>query len=1083
MVFYVLCFYVKRDVKSKKFNNFREMKKFHINSCLVALLMYMLTGITVEASNSRIAKFDNTASAILTSGNHIWKSAETFKRPKQSQIVPSSKTLGPTEDYSLLEGPDGTQWYATQTFKVSNYYYTESEITLYDNKGEVQSTLPVVVPSEGSCNQIIVGNIITSKLFDLKQNTYEIPVTLHIIHSPGVTSYITYIYDLATGKVIFTYNGFMTIVQTYTGYGFEPVAILSYTDTEENVTVQKYDIYTKATYSSNGAFLKKSFSIPTKLAEYQVGSPFNVFTVGNELYYVVSQYEKEYLDPASYEEPWDMIPTENNNFTATIYNKNFAEVGKVSIPITSTSQYLVQYGVGLYGSEELTNDFWDESGELRLVLAVTGFEVNTGDETISFKVYDMDGNAVKTIAEDVSNWMNMYDIYGQSKQMAFLSSDGQTLSMIDVPSCETVVSFGIEVEGNAISTNIDRYPVGGSYQYVIALAAPEYAENGDVFQRFAWVTKEGKIDHIVKFNVGPNNASWTPLVMGEVLNPYLFDTDSQREYVFIANQRESSSSAEVIDELRIVKEDGTIVGQYIEDPAGKGDLGTCALLGLNGDTPTLLIPYLSSVTDKITVDLEFLPLAMFCAGGVGTKDNPYCIASAGDLAMIAHNPSAHYKVVNDFDAADFGAWKAIPTFTGSLDGGNNTISNLILNGNDIYSAIFASSEAATIKNIILESPTVDIEEGAESVAFLVAEALSDTISNIRVKNAVITGGESTAAFGGIAAYATFNTEISECFVENISINAPNTENVGGIAGNTLTGSTVKACAVTGNIIAGSNVGGIVGSTSTDCKVVDCHADVNIEGYNTIGGIVGAAERGGIHTCYVEGSLIATKADRSGNYKTGGVAGSLSSDWSTTEESVVDPVISGNVVALESITAGEGGAVHRIVGYTRLDEDKEAMQWDPSLVPVREVALADNYVVSTLAVIDNAIAAEATTTEGADVAETDMNKAFFEACGFKYGTDAENPWCEISANALCLYFENEIGSSVESVEEKTAKVRYDGNRIMAEGAVLLEIYSVSGLKLTESASSAIETVNLESGIYIVLATYENGEKSSFKVAVK
>lgn len=1059
------------------------MKNFHINSCLVALMVYMFTGVLAEASNSRIAKFDNTASTILTSGNHVWKSAKTLKKPKQSLMAPNAKTLDSTEDYSLLEGPDGTQWYATQTFNVSNYYYTGSDVTLYNNKGEIQSTFSVTAPSEVSCNQIIVGNVITNKLFDIKQDTYEVPVTLHIIHSPGVTSYITYIYDLATGEVKFTYNGFMTIVQAYTGYNFEPVAILSYSGTEAEASVQKYDIYTKATWSSNGAFLKKSFSVPTTLAEYQVGSPLNIFTVGNEFYYVVSQYEKEYLDPASYEEPWDMIPTEGNNFTATIYNKNFTEVGKVSIPVTSTSQYLVQYGIGLYGSEELTNDFWDESGELRLVVATTGFEVNTEKESISFNVYDMKGNVVKTIAEDVSNWMNMYDIHGQSQQMAFLSSDGQSLSMIDVPSCETIVSFGVEVEGNAISTNIDRYPVGDSYQYVIALAAPEYAVNGDVFQRFAWVTKEGKIDHIVKFNVGPNNASWTPLVMGEVLNPYLFDTDNQREYVFIANQRESQSSSKIIDELRIVKENGTILCQYIEEPNGKGDLGTCSLIGLNGDTPTLLIPYYSSATNKITVELEFLPMAMFSAGGDGTKDNPYCITSAGDLAMIAHNPAAHYKIVNDFDAADFGNWKAIPTFTGSLDGGNNTISNLILNGNDKYSAIFATSEAATIKNIILESPTVDIEKGAESVAFLVAEALSDTITNIHIKNAVITGGESSATFGGIAARAILYSEISECFVDNISINAPNTKSVGGIAGSTLTGSTVKVCAVTGNIIAGSELGGIVGSTSTDCKVENCHANVNIEGHNTIGGIVGAAERGGIYTCYIEGNLTATKAARSNNYKTGGVAGSLSSDWSTTEESVVDPVISGNVVALESITVGEGAAAHRIVGYTRLDEDKESMQWDPTLVPVREVALADNYVVSSLAVIDNTIAAEATSTEGADVAETDLNKAFFEARGFKFGTNAENPWCEIYASTPCLYFEDENYSSIESVEDMTAKINYDGNRIIANGAVSIEIYSVSGLKLSESASSTIELVNLESGIYIVLATYENGAKSSAKVAVK
>lgn len=1062
------------------------MRKIFTRKVLVAMLFTLFIGFTIAASNSRIVKFDNAASSILSSANHVWKSAPAFKKAKQSKIVPSSLTLGPTEDYSLVEGHDGTQWYAIQSFVASEsnkYYYTGSEITLYNNKGEAQNTIKVTTPEGVDCNEIVVGNVITNKLFDRDQSTYEVPVTIHVIHSPGVASYITYIYDLTTGELKFTYEGFMTIVQAYTGYSYEPIAVLSYVATENEDSVQKYDVYTKATFSSNGAFLKKSFSVPFKLAEYQVGGVFNVFTIGNDFYYVVSQYEKEYLDPASYEEPWDMIPTENNNFIATIYNKNFVEVGKVTIPVTSTSQYLVQYGVGLYGSEDLTKDFWDETGELRLVVATTGFEVTTENETTSFNVYDMESKVVKTIAEDVSDWMNMYDIQGQSKQMAFLSADAQTLSMVDVPSCETVVSFGVEVEGNVISTSIDRYPVGDSYQYAIALAAPDSDDNDDIFQRIAWVTKEGKIDRIVKFNVGPYNASWVPLVMGEALNPYLFDTDSQREYVFIANQRESDSATKMNDELRIVKEDGTIVRLYQEDPNGKGDLGTCALLGLGSDVPTLFIPYLSSATDKITLDLEFLPLVMLSAGGEGTKDNPYCITSAGDMAMIARNTSAHYKVVNDFDAADYGAWKAIPTFTGSLDGGNYTISNLILDGNEMSSAIFASTEATTIKNVILESPKVDLGEDASNMGFLIAESVSDTIHNVQVKNAIVIGGESSAVVGGIVARAMLNTEVAGCSVENISVNASETGYVGGIVGNSLTGSIVKACAVSGNIVAGSKIGGIVGSSSTDCKVENCHVNINIEGHNTIGGIVGDAERGGIHNCYVEGNLTATEVDWSGNYKTGGVAGSLASDWTTTEESVVSPVISGNVVALKSITAGEG-AVHRIVGYTRWDEDKEAMQWDPTLVPVKEVALANNYVVSTLVVIDDEIAAEATSTEGADIAAADLNKSFFETLGFKYGTDVENPWNVESANAPCLYFEQvNSSSSIDAIEKNQAEISYDGKVITAIGAKKIEIYNISGLKVVETAEEVIETANLASGIYVVVVTDKNGIRKSVKLGVK
>ena len=1058
------------------------MKKFCINAYLVVLVMSMLTSVTAEASNSRIVKYDNITSSILTSVNREWKSGSVFKTPKQVEMESGEVTIDATEDYSLVEGPDGTQWYAAQAFEVSGYYYTGSEITFYNNKGEEKGTIKVAVPAGGNCNRIIVGNVITNKLFDRVQSTIEVPVTVHLIHSPGVTSYVTYIYDLKTGDVKFTYDGYMSIVQVYGDYSYESVAVVSYTAVEENVSVQKYDVYTKATSSSKGAALKKSFTVPLKLSEYQVGSVFNIFTIGKDFYYVLSQYEKEYLDPASYEEPWDMIPTEDNNFVATIYNSNFAEVGKVTLPVTSTSQYLVQYGVGLYGSEDLTKDFWDETGELRLVVATTGFEVNTEKETIAFKVYDMQSNEVKTIAENVSNWMNMYDVYGHSKQMAFLSTDAQAMSMVDVPSCETVLTLGAEVEGNVISTNIDRYPVGDSYQYAIALAAPEVSSNGDVNQRLAWVTKEGKIDHIVKFNVGPYNASWTPLVVGEALNPYLFDTDSQREYVFIANQREDESTAVMTDEIRIVKEDGTIVAQYKEEANGKGDLGTCGLLGLDSNVPTLFIPYRNSKTDKITIELKFLPLSVFGAGGDGTKENPYCITSVGDMAMIARDPSACYKVINDFDAADFGAWKTIPVFSGTLDGGNKIISNLILDGNNTYSAIFATGEVSKIKNVILESPKVEISGKTDYMGFLVAESVSDTISNVTVKNAEIISNGSSAVVGTLVSKAMFNTEISGCLVDNLSINAPETDNVGGIAGSTLTGTIVKACAVNGTIIAGSMIGGVVGSTSTDCKVINCHANVGIEGYNTIGGIVGAADRGGIHMCYVEGTLNATKADKYGYYKVGGVAGSLAPDWNTTEESVVEPVISGNVVALKSISP-EKGAVHRIVGCSRYEEDLVAMQSDSKIVPTREVALADNHVVSSLAVIDNTIAAEANTTEGANVEEIDLNKAFFEARGFKYGTDVDNPWCENSTNAPCLYIEKENSSSVESIVENAARVICDGDKIIATNAVSIEVFCISGLKVAESTGTSIETSNLTPGIYVILVTDEDGVRTSVKVVVK
>lgn len=1052
--------------------------------CIASAAMALTLSVSATASTGKISSFDNSAFKSVLGEAHQWKSGK-FVKPNQSQIKASGLTLGPADGYSYVTGPDGSQWYATQTFEVSNYYYTASTITLHNAKGEVQGTINITIPDGQKVNQILVGEAVTTALFDRDKNTYELPVTIHTIIEAGVATYTTYVYDVASGESKFTYEGLMSLVDYNTGYSTEWVGVVSRdTVINDSVSAACYDVYNKATWTSNGASLKKSFVIPKSLAEYQVGGVFNAFEVDNSMYYVVSHYEKAFLDPASYQEPWDMIPTADNNFVATIYNKNFEAVDSVKIPVTSTSTYLVQYGVGLYGSEDLSNDFWDATGELRLVVATTGFDVTSESEAISFAVYDMASNKVKTIAEDVSNWMKMYDVPGYSQQMAFLLTDGSTLKMVDVPSCETSVTFGAEVDGEAISTNIDRYPVGDTYQYVIGLPSPETDAQNNYYQRFAWITREAKIDRIVKFNLGQSNASWVPLVMGEALNPFLFDTDDQHEYVFIANQYASGTTGEMHDELRIMKEDGTEVKVYKEDGTN-GDLGTCDILGINSDCPSLIIPFLNSATDQITVNVDFLPFAMFSAGGEGTVENPYLISSAGDLAMIARDPAAHYRVVNDFSAASYGLWAPIASFTGTLDGGNYTISDLTIDGSNFEAAIFAYTENATIKNLKIENVSIEVST-ATTVGVVVGEANTTTISNVHIDNATITAtADANATIGVVASGASLESVISECSATNISIDAPSCATVGGIIGASRTGSTIAACAVNGTINADSNIGGIAGSTSTDCSVTNCHANTDINGKNTIGGIVGAADRGGIHLCYVEGTLTATEGNWNGYYSVGGVAGSLATAWADPDSAVIaeDPwkgmVISNNVVAISEIKS-EAGAVHRVVGYSRYEEDLDAARWDTSIVPTAEAWISENYVVSSLAVVDNTIEAAATTTEGASVEATALNKEYFTALGFAYGATVDAPWAE-KENGVMLYFETDDAGGVEGIIAPEVEINYNGNTIEAGDAVAIEIYNLNGVKVA-SGDATINASNLQKGIYIVVATDATGIKKTTKIAV-
>lgn len=1047
------------------------MRKHLQFSVIAVALITLCASFTAKAK--QIVTVDANAS-VKVATNHKWKksfsSVSDFKKNKIG--TRDVMILGPTQDYSFVTNTDGSQWYATQNYTVKSYYYTSSVISLYNSKGEKQSEINVTVPEGKSCNQIMIGESITANLFDKNSSSHELSVVLHLIHSPGVTSYVTYVYDVATGEQVGTYDGLMSVVKYYTGYSYDAVGILSYSSEKNGEKVSNYGIYYRAA-------LKHTFSVPNKLAEYQVGGVLNVFEVDNNLYYVVSQYEKEFLDPASYEEPWDMIPTADNNFTATIYNKNFKQQAKISLPVTSTPQYLVQYGIGLFGFKDLSNNFWDESGELRLVVTKTGFEVNTEKEDIAFYVHDTDGNVVKTIAENVSNWMNMYDIPGEPSQMVFLTGGATAMSMVNLPSCETAVTFGAEIEGNAISTNIDRCPVGDSYKYVIGLPSPDVDNEGNIHQRYAWVNKNGTLDRIVKFNVGPTNANWTPLVLGEVLSPYIFDTDSEREYIFIANQRVAPNAIEMIDEVRIVKEDGTIVRSYVEDANTKGDLGSCALLGLDSELPTIVVPYYNSNTDEINIEMEFLPYASMSAGGEGTAENPYLITSAGDMALISRNPSAHYKVVNNFDAGDWGAWKGIANFDGTFDGGNHTISNLALDGDTEYVGMFASTGSAEIRNLVLQSPRMHLTDKTFSAGFVVSESVSDTICNVHIKEAEIIGNGAIASIGAIAGKSMFTSLIERCSASDLCVDAP-MSSVGGIVGATLTSSLVRTCSVTADINAGSIVGGVVGSAGTGCSVNDCAVNVTIVGENTIGGVAGEAERGGIFNCFVKSNLTATNAMQ-GYAKLGGIAGSLTSDWEAEEAEYIDSVVAGNVVKIEAINAPEMKGVHRIIGYSRYEEDLEAKRWDSSIVPMHELALDNNYVIGGSEVVDSTIAATITSTEGADLTESDFNQAMLETIGFKFGTSADAPWC-FAANPY-LYYENPEYSAIEAVVAEKSGVKFDGTSIVATGAVKVELYSIAGVKVAMNNGEELLMNGVTAGVYVVVATDAEGAKTTAKIMVK
>ena len=218
------------------------------------------------------------------------------------------------------------------------------------------------------------------------------------------------------------------------------------------------------------------------------------------------------------------------------------------------------------------------------------------------------------------------------------------------------------------------------------------------------------------------------------------------------------------------------------------------------------------------------------AGGSGTAEDPWQVATAEQLNQVREQLSGHYVLTADIDLSPLGRFDPIGTFepksekeedaetpsdtaafSGTFDGAGHKISNVAIsskyqNGVGLFGCI--SEESAELKNL--------------------------TVENIVVPS-------SQMYVGGIVGYAN-GKELS---------------------GLTLTGES----SVTGHFL----VGGVVGASHADIKNCKASVTVILSGDNTQGAglIVGGAEDCNVESCEASGVV---EAKGTGCYSIGGLAG-------------------------------------------------------------------------------------------------------------------------------------------------------------------------------------------------------------------
>lgn len=252
--------------------------------------------------------------------------------------------------------------------------------------------------------------------------------------------------------------------------------------------------------------------------------------------------------------------------------------------------------------------------------------------------------------------------------------------------------------------------------------------------------------------------------------------------------------------------------------------------GEQKDDPALAgQPMLSSV----------MPAAVTLAGS-GTKDDPYQIGSAEELASLGGRSFSgkSYRLTQDIDMEDVPMQPIKEFADGTFDGDGRTISNLTISAASGNAGLFAETNSSTVfKNIILHNVSVTLTGGSYAgVGGLIGKIYgSTTIQGCGVSGAVTySSGYSynSGNVGGLVGYlngkCTIKESYSQATIKNENNNSSST--AGGLLGKTGNYYTLSVtdCYASGDVTAaGGRAGGFTGydycSNSDKHTYKNCYA--------------------------------------------------------------------------------------------------------------------------------------------------------------------------------------------------------------------------------------------------------------------
>ena len=289
------------------------------------------------------------------------------------------------------------------------------------------------------------------------------------------------------------------------------------------------------------------------------------------------------------------------------------------------------------------------------------------------------------------------------------------------------------------------------------------------------------------------------------------------------------------------------------------------------------------------------------AGGKGTKDDPYQIATGSQLAYFAKRVKAeeygekyadtYFELTEDIDLGGK-EWTPVGetvadlimggheyfVFSGNFDGNGYIIKNLTIGtetspySGDVCGLFGATS--GTIEDVVLENVCINYVGGNHSSGYgfrmggaLVGYSMGDIVNCTVIGLDMKAGSDGSYvalnSIGGLVGIQDGGTTVSHSRVSGKIEESTKKGNVGGFVGTLAKGSSAKYCGadvsveVTGNgrgIAVGGFVGIGNGVTIDETLIENCYATGNITGAEYAGGFVGNISGLNISNCYAKGDV-------------------------------------------------------------------------------------------------------------------------------------------------------------------------------------------------------------------------------------